>query len=606
MWSDEGISLARAGLPTAEMLAVMPVEHVPGYFLLLRAWIALTGSDDFAVRYLSLLPSVWAVALIYRLAADLGSRRIGALAALLLATNAFQVWYAQEARMYSWLLAAGLLSTVAFWRLWTRPPGWGVWLIYVAATTATIYLHFFGFLAPLTQAVWVGLRLAWPRQGRAGTAAALRWWIAAGVAVALLFAPWAARGLEVLAFDGWRAPLDPRRVPWMLLAAYSVGETMPAPWSAWLPWGYAALALAGLAAWHRRRPAAAGLLLTLVGVAMGVVWLLVVRQPDFHVRYPIFLAAPLLLLAAGGIVGLDPGWWQGRAAGRVWLGLASVGLASVGLASVGLIVGGLVAANGLALQRLYGDTSLHKPNFRSAADTIDAGVTATDVVLVDGPNPDLVFARYYDGPAPVVDLRGLDGAPWAEVDATLAAATQGAARAWELLFFHPPGPVQVWLATRGWPAAASLHNGIRISLYGLDRGPLSVTPQGIAFGPALTLVSSAAEGPQVAVADLVRLTTTWQVHAPLSEYKFSLRLLTADGQVALADDYVPQNWLAPTSQWQVGAPAEDRRALFLPTTLPPGGYTLTLRVYDAQTGLPVETVAGQDVLLAQLDVAAAR
>ena len=106
-------------------------------------------------------------------------------------------------------------------------------------------------------------------------------------------------------------------------------------------------------------------------------------------------------------------------------------------------------------------------------------------------------------------LRGLEGAPWAEVDATLAAATQGAARAWELLFFHPPGPVQVWLATRGWPAAASLHNGIRISLYGLDRGPLSVTPQGIAFGPALTLVSSAAEGPQVAVADLVRLTTTW-------------------------------------------------------------------------------------------------
>lgn len=616
LWSDEGISLVRSTLPLGEMLAQMPVEHVPGYFVLLHGWIGLTGVSDFGLRFLSLLPSVWAVALIYRLAADLGSRRAGLIAGLLLATNGFQVWYAQEARMYSWLLAMGLSATIAYWRLLQRP-GWGVWALYVASITATVYLHFFGFLVPLSHAAYA--LIWWLRRGnRRG----LVWWVGAGAASGLLFLPWMVRAWDVLGFSGWRAPMDPMQAPWLLLHAYTVGETMPAPWDGRLPWVYLGLTAIGLVAWTRRRAAAGLFLGTLLGVALAVVWLLVMRRPDFHVRYPIFIGVPLLLLAAGGIAGLDPGWWSseinrkgrkdqkekreeagegedspqthgGHSLGRVMGGVGG-----------GMILAGLVIANGAALARLYGDITLHKPDYRGAAQAITAAAGAHDVVLVDGPNPELVFAHYYTGPAPVHDLRGLEGASAEEIDRVLVEVTAGKSTAWELLYFHPPGPVQQWLATHGWPSAPSDHNGIRVMAYGLDRGPLVMRDLGVPFGPALALVEAGVEGPVAHPGDLVRVTTRWQVLAPPPDYKFSLRLMGPQGQVILADDYMPQGWFAPTSTWAVGSDGADQRALRLPEDLAPGRYAVTLRLYDPVTGEPVETPAGQDVGLGEIEVAA--
>ena len=113
-WSDEGISLQRSAQPLGQLLRRLPVEHLPGYFVLLHFWMAVAGDHDFAMRFLSVWPSVLAIAFVYRLALDLGNRQAGVVAALLLATNAFQVWYAQEARTYSWLL---LIGVVASWCL---------------------------------------------------------------------------------------------------------------------------------------------------------------------------------------------------------------------------------------------------------------------------------------------------------------------------------------------------------------------------------------------------------------------------------------------------------------------------------------------------------
>ena len=124
-WSDEGISLLRSAQPFGEMLRNMPVEHVPGYFVLLFGWLRATGTSDYALRYLSVLPSVLSIAMIYRLASDMGdfmpgrghARAAGTAASLLLATGVFQIWYAQEVRMYAWLPAnesgLGLVSVAA-------------------------------------------------------------------------------------------------------------------------------------------------------------------------------------------------------------------------------------------------------------------------------------------------------------------------------------------------------------------------------------------------------------------------------------------------------------------------------------------------------------
>jgi mannosyltransferase len=614
---DEGISLQRSSQPLGQMLERMPVEHVPGYFVLLNGWLRLAGEHDFALRYLSVWPSVVAVALVYRWAASMGRPVTGLIAALLLATNAFQVWYAQQARMYSWLLMTSLFSYWSLWQMVTpetiagdgvalgtaslpasgrRAARWRADILYILSTTATIYLHYFGFLVPVAQTVFMAI---WSL-GR-GRWRITRRWIVDGIAVFLLFTPWLRSVIAFLGFQGWREPLDPWQVPWMMHSAYSVGFPMPQPWQKWLSGFYLLMVLLGFVVWWRQNRSAWGMLAAATLVPFALIFIAVLRSPDFHERYSMFIAAPWLVVIAAGFAVLIP---QGSARGVEGGGMSNRALLSRLMPA--LLVVGLVAANGSALNRLYFDTTLHKPDYHSAAIRIQANEAPGDVVLVDGPNPELVFNHYYYdtyyGQAPVYDLRFLGDAGYEKVDGPLQEFTAGANRAWELLYFRAPGPIQLWMATHAWSSAPTDHNGIRVTLYGLDRGPLVEQEIELPFGPGLTLERAAVEGPVVKAADLLRVTTRWQVDAPLPEYKFSLRLLTAESQVVLADDYVPQNWFAPTSQWLVGTDAVDQRALFLPADLPPGSYLVTLRLYDPTNGVPVETTVGQDVQLGTVEV----
>ena len=588
LWSDEGISLLRSALPLDVMLREMPVEHLPGYFVLLNGWLRIAGQSDYALRFLSLWPSVLAVALIYRLAVELtaGARRgawIGLTAALFLATSAFQLWYAQEARMYSWLLAAALASTICFWRLLTRPARqpWRTAAGYVLATTLGVYLHFYGFLIPLAQTLfalgWLLFTRDWRIFGR---------WVLCGLAVLLLFGAWLPRTLGITEFGGWRDPGNPWSIPWRYLTAFTVGDAMPAPWHQWLPVAYGALALLGVIDWWRQRRAAALLLLTLLLAPLTVIVLMALRNPDFHERYAIALSVPLLLLIAGGV-----NWPLFARRPAAWRWLLSMGL-----------VLPLVSANGLALSRLYSDETLHKPDFRGAAWRIEQGELPGDVILVDGPDPEKVFLHYYAGPNAVVDLRPLLDADWDQVSATLAAATHGAENAWEVLYFHAPGPVQIWLAVNGWATAPSNHNDIRVVRYGLPGPPLTTTQLGVEVGPALWLERADVSADPLRPGDLLRVSSHWLTRDTAPDYKFSLRLATPTGEVLLARDYVPQNGFAPTPVWIVGQPATDQRGILLPADFPPGQYEVTLRLYDPATGIAVDTVQGQDIVLGEVIV----
>lgn len=612
---DEGISLRRSSQGLMQMLEVMPVEHVPGYFVILNGWLPMTGESDFALRYLSVLPSVLAVALVYRWSASMGRPVTGLIAALLLATSSFQIWYAQQARMYSWLLISSLFS---FWSLWLMVSEksvsergkrrWWVDLVYILSTATTVYLHYFGFLVPVAQTLFM---LIWKLWG--GSWRVLWRWAINGAIIFLLFLPWLPKMITFLGFQGWREPLDPWQVPWLMHKAYSVGFPMPQPWQGWLPWLYLGLGILGLFVWWRQDRKAWLLLAMATFVPFVLIMIAVLRNPDFHERYSMFLAAPWMILMAGGFGVLIPNESQKNESTKgepqqnvmrsppVSFERLSFGTLSIAI----LLVIGLVVANGLALDRLYFDTALHKPDYQGAAARIYAGEATGDVVLVDGPNPELVFNHYYKetfaGQAPVFDLRPLANKEYEKISERLADYTSGATRVWELLYFRTPGAVQMWLATHGWSSAPTDHNGIRVMLYGLENGPLVEQEIATAFGEGLTLQKAGVEGPTLAAGDLLRVTTHWQVDAPLPEYKFSLRLMTPDGQVVLADDYVPQNWFAPTSQWAVGE-AVDQRALLLPVDLPSGSYLVTLRLYDPNNGVAVETPAGPDVVLGAVEV----
>ncbi len=607
LWSDEGISLQRAAEPLRAMLAAMPVEHAPGYFVALRGWMALAGDSDFALRFFSLLGSVLAVALLQRLSRDLARpsavrRWIGLLSAMLLATNAFQVAYAQEARMYAWLLAMSLTATLALWHLLNvreqRGPthryaavGWGI--AYALAIAASVYLHYFGALVAIAHLLYVlGWAIATRRWKAAGLWAA---WAAAGL---LLFAPWLPRALGVFGFGGWRSGGSVNEIPMRYLVAYSGGAAMPAPWDAIIPWVTLALAILGAVWWVRTRRSGGLLMGALALIPLVAVLLLAARNPDYHERYTIFISAALIALASAGTIALEPRLWSRDRARRRLNGLP------VATAAVAAI---LVGANFAALANTYGNSALHKPDYRAAAARIQAEQRPGDVILVDGPDPERVFTRYYTGGLPIVDLRDLEGAADNTVDARLRAATADAGRVWELLYFHDPAAVQVWLATNTWPTEPTYHNNIRVTLYGLANRVADVTGapplanRPLAFGDALTLERVALTPTQLQRGDVLRVSTDWLTHAAPPDLKFSLRMNDASGNPILFSDYKPQNWFAPTSSWAVGQPARDQHGLQT-NTLATGAYTVTLRLYDEASGAPVVTAAGEDLPLGVVEL----
>lgn len=590
-WSDEGISLRRSAQPLTEMLATMPIEHLPGYFLLLHFWLPFSGEVDFAIRFLSLWPSVLSVALIYRLGVDWGNRLVGLAAALLLATNAFQIWYAQEARTYSWLLAAGLLATWFFWRLLTRHRTQALpyLLGYTLAITLTVYLHYYGFLTPLAHTLFA---IGWTLRQRDWRFFGL--WTMAGAGSALLFAPWFAHALQIFSFNGWRDPMDPHAIPWRLLTAYTVSNTLTNGWQAWLPWLYLALMLLGAGLWLYWRRAAALCLLTSIIAPLLIVYGLTLHNPDFHERYTMSVSGLLLLLAAAPLALLNKpllDWLMSR---RWAPRLATL--------PVGALLLFLLAANGQAVQTLYYDPAFHKPDFRATVAAIEASIKAGDVVLVDGPDPSLVFLHYYDRIYPVHDLRFLLKADDAEVDRVLRELTADATRVWEVLYFHDPWRVQSWLARHTWTAPPSDYNGIRLTLYGMTDKTLADQPLNLAVGTTLSLTKAMLPAQPVAPGDLLPVSTHWQVLAPPPEYKFSLRLQLADGQVVLAQDYAPHNWFTPTTTWPVGGEIIERRAFLLPPDFASGSYQVTLRLYEPTTGVVAETPLGQDILLGVVTV----
>ena len=606
LWSDEGISLLRSSQSLPAMLRNMPVEHTPGYFVLLHGWLALAGTSDIALRWLSLLPSVLAVALIFRLSMALGAAEtsqpsvrqlVAVLAALLLATSGFQIWYAQEARMYAWLLAAALTSCLAQWQVLEPPSGtsrrhanWWA-LLYALSTAGVVYLHLFGALLPLAQAVfaigWLMVRRDLRRFAR---------WALAALAALLLFLPWLPHTLGIFGFEGWRQGGDAGQLPWRYWLAYTVSDGLAAPWRTGLPWVYVVLAIGGAVYWWRVRMGAALYLLVTLLAPWAAVLVLALRNPDYHERYTIYLAAPLLLLAAGGIGLLDLRAYRTQAhdtGARQSRWLATPAL---------LLAGLLLFGNGLAVQRLYTDSSLHKPDYRAAAERIAAHLQPGDVVLVDGPDPEKVFKHYFKADAPVHAVGYLQDAAYDEVGKELAPLLQGAKRVWEVLYFHPPSAVQVWLATQAWATEPTEHNGIRVLLYGLAQDGTQQQALDVSFGPALTLQSVDTAPAALHAGDLLRVSTHWFVNQQLPEYKFSLRLTNAAGEPVYTVDYVPQNWFAPTNVWVVGQSATDQRGILLPDDLPPGVYKLTLRLYDPATGVPIDSSAGQDVLLAEVQI----
>jgi 4-amino-4-deoxy-L-arabinose transferase-like glycosyltransferase len=138
----------------------------PLYYVLAWVWARAFSTGEGALRLLSALAGVATVPVVYAVGRTLASRRIGLVAAALVATSPYLVFYSQEARSYALfalLSTAGVLCCI---RAIQRPTvvTYGLWAGVSIAALATHYFAVFPWVGQVVAVVVFGASrrlLAW-------------------------------------------------------------------------------------------------------------------------------------------------------------------------------------------------------------------------------------------------------------------------------------------------------------------------------------------------------------------------------------------------------------------------------------------------------------
>jgi mannosyltransferase len=370
LWRDEVDAIRFALRPLSHLLEtfVAPGQNGPLYSLLLRPWLGLAGTGEVPVRFFSLFFGVLAVPLLYRLARRLfpHSGSLALVAALLAATSPYLVWYGQEGKMYTLVVALVLLSMDRYLAA-LEEGGWQRWLAYVLATSAVLYIHLIAVLIVPAQAL---LFLILPRRERGA-----RWkpWLGSMAALTVPYLPLLAWQLPLLvqpAATGFRfVPLH--EMLYSLLVSYGLGVVWGG--TLWTLALFLGLVVAAGLLWREagaRRAAGAVVVAWLVVPIAGFFAITLVR-PLYTARYLIFVLPAFLLLLAAGVTAI---------AGRSRL-------------LAGLLLGALLAVNGWGLWQQA--AAPVKADFRAATSYVARRLQPDDLILFQIPYGRFSFDYYY-------------------------------------------------------------------------------------------------------------------------------------------------------------------------------------------------------------------
>jgi mannosyltransferase len=353
-WYDEAITAWIVRESPGQLLAAIPhTESTPPlYYLVACGWVRLFGDTEAGLRSLSALAGTAAVPLAFAAGRELAGRRAGLVAALLVAFNPLLVWYSQEARSYSLMVA---LTAASFWLFARalRNPSPRRLVAWAAVGAAALSTHYFAVFVVAPEALWLlGQRRA-----------ALNWrLVATGVLVLT------AGGLAVLAWSQrghthWQAifPLRVRieQVPAQLVA----GFTPPAGTAARLliAAGVGALLVVAPIFASRAERRAALVAVAIAAAAVCVPVLLALARVDYlNTRNLIGAAVPL----------------------AVGLGVCATVRAGRG---AGLAVALLIAAvSATAIAAVGDDAAAQRPHWRSVAAALTAPPSTQRAILLHG------------------------------------------------------------------------------------------------------------------------------------------------------------------------------------------------------------------------------
>lgn len=446
---DEAYSAKVAAMPLRRLLEFVATDdfHPPLYYLVLRAWSQL-GSGETWLRLLSVAFGVASIWVVYRLGENIGTKRIGIVAAAILALSPLHIYYAQEARMYSMLFFLSSTSLLLFWRIINNNGTRATWIAYVVVTLAAVYTHY-GALAILA-----GQNLAVALLVVARQRIPLKAWLVSQGALLLGFAPW----ISMLERDaGNTAPAAGVGLPFGQVAFTVAGFV-----SYLLPSGslmlkaaavavYGTAALAGILLLRERRGAIVLFCSSLA--VLGAAAVIGQRFAEISAGTSVLIPRTLLAASAGFYVGIAVAIVQPRR--RV-----------VG----SMLLAGLIALNLAAYPQLY-RTARSGP-WREVAGYVASGLLPGDALIFVSGHWARAFDYYFlrqDRPMPYVRYIGVQDLE------RVKEATSSATRVWlivkQVYAADPHQRVEALLSTwgrvedrRGFPY------GIRVSRYGRAMG----------------------------------------------------------------------------------------------------------------------------------------
>ena len=169
---------------TGTLAAVAHLERNPPlYYVLAWGWSKALGTAQDDLRLLSAIFGTLTVPAAFLAARQLCSRRAGLIAAALVATNPFLIWYSQEARSYALMVMFATIGLFVFARA-RRAPTVTNLALWALTSALALLSHYFAVFAIVPE----GILLVATTRPRARAVAAL----AATTGVALALAPLAA------------------------------------------------------------------------------------------------------------------------------------------------------------------------------------------------------------------------------------------------------------------------------------------------------------------------------------------------------------------------------------------------------------------------------
>jgi mannosyltransferase len=565
LWPDETYSwsVASSSLDAIGQSVLTDQIHVPGYYFLLHYWIRAAGESVFSLRYLSVVAGVLAVAAFLGLVRRLAGPRIALLTGLLAAVHPFLLYYLQEARMYSLLLAVVLLELTLLLRYLDKPSTIR-WVAYTAALVASLYVHYTAVVVLPVAALIPALvgRRRW--SGHLTNLAAL-------AVAGLVFAPWALAGIG----------------QFNRFAPVTAGTAVPARWLT----DYALAINTGEMSFEVRQQLAAGPLCWLfVALLMLLAGVGAVRGQARGVWLSLFLV-PLVLTLAIALNGRD---FSPRYAITSLLGyipLLALGIVALPSSALRVMSGGLALAGFLYFDRLYfHDPDFQRQDFRGGvAQVLDSAVPGDALILLNAA-PLRPIWRYYAPStlSPRVLAAPLPADP-AAFDSAMRSAIGDADRAelflWNDFGEDPEHRVRAWLEANahrvsGWGRG-------EVAVYGYFTGdpfptqpPQAGVPLYARFSDRIELLGYRQwSGVNH---DGLRLQLVWQRLQPLfRDYRVYVHLVDATGANLAVADHRPAFDTLDLSQWQGSPFLVDEYDL-------PGDWTrgvrLELGLYDPPSG----------------------